>query len=108
MADLTLKLEDINYKIEIPGFWDNMEFAQQTLQEKKRIETKLERFRGLEKDIDDVDELIQLAEMEEDDSLVEEIRSIYDSYQERSEKMRIETLLYEEYDKNNSILSVHY
>lgn len=107
VANLTLKLEDINYKIEIPGFWNDMEFAQKTLQEKKRIETKLESFRALEKDIDDVDELIQLAQEEEDESLIEEIQSIYDSYQERSEKMRIETLLSEEYDKNNAILSVH-
>lgn len=107
VAGLTLKLEEINYKIEVPGFWDNMEFAQKALQEKKRIETKLERFEALKKDIQDVEELIQLAEEEEDESLVEDIQSIYRGYQERSEAMRIETLLSEEYDKNNAILSVH-
>lgn len=107
LANLKLKLEELNYQMEVPGFWDDMEFAQKTMQDKKRMETKLERFSALEKDVDDVEELIQLAEEENDDSLAEEIQTIYHSYQERSEAMRIETLLSEEYDKNNAILSVH-
>lgn len=102
-----MTLEDINYKIEVPGFWDNMEEAQKLLQEKKRVETKLARFHGLKKDIDDVEELILLAQEENDPSLAAEIQEIYRGYQEKSEELRIETLLSEEYDRNNAILSVH-
>ena len=51
--------------------------------------------------------MIELANEEEDESLLEEAESEVEAVKENLEKQRLQTLLTGEYDKNNAILTFH-
>ncbi len=106
-AGLTERLDEINKTSEEEGFWDDHEKAQKLLKEKKSIETKIDEYKTLEKDFEDVGILIDLAQEEEDQSMVPEIQKAYEDYKEKYEQLRIKTLLDGEYDGSNAIISIH-
>lgn len=106
-AGLTERLNEINKISEEDGFWDDHEKAQKLLKEKKSIETKIDEYKTLEKDFEDVGILIDLAQEEEDQSMVPEIQNAYEDYKEKFEQLRIKTLLDGEYDGSNAIISIH-
>jgi len=93
--------------MEAEGFWNDHEQAQKLLKEKKRIETKISEYTDLATEFEDVQVMIQLAEEEDDHSLIPDIEEAYASYKDKVEALRIKTLLDGEYDQNNAILSIH-
>lgn len=107
LAGLKDELDEMNRQVEAEGFWDDHEQAQKILKEKKRVETKVKEFTNHAAELEDIKVMIDLAEEEDDSSLVPEIKSMYEGYQTRAESLRIKTLLDGEYDANNAILSVH-
>jgi peptide chain release factor 2 len=89
-----------------PDFWDNIARAQEITQEAKRLSEKLERFKGIEQRLEDVEVLSELLEQEDVASaneLIEEIKALTGEI----EKFRIEILLSGEYDGNNALLTLH-
>lgn len=101
------RLSDIKIEMEIEGFWDNIDRAQKLLKEKKSLENKLTEFHELEGELSDIELLIEMAEEENDSELAAEIRRNYESFKEKAETLRLSTLLNEEYDSNNAIISIH-
>ncbi len=61
----------------------------------------------MKKEFDDIGILIELAQEEEDQSMVSEIQKSYEDYKKKFEELRIKTLLNGEYDSNNAIISIH-
>ena len=104
---LEARVTEINGIMEQDGFWDDHETAHKLMKEKKELENKLEEFHSLETDFEDIGVLIEMAEEEEDASMVEEIRESYANYQKKAETLRIKTLLDGEYDNNNAIIGIH-
>ena len=51
--------------------------------------------------------LVEMAIEENDESAAEEIQSELEAFKEKLEAMKLETLLTEEYDANNAILTFH-
>jgi len=100
-------LREIELISEAEGFWDDHETAQKLLKEKKMLDNKVEEFRGLETDIEDVEVLMELAQEAEDESLIPEIQQAYEKYKLELENLRLKTLLDGEYDNRNAIISVH-
>lgn len=107
LQGLTETLEEIKTKMEIEGFWDDHEEAQKLLKEKKRLETRVDAFTSIASEFSDVEVLISMAEEEDDSSLVPEIENAYRSYKQKSEELKIKTLLDGQYDSNNAIVSIH-
>lgn len=107
LQGLTETLEEIKTKMEIEGFWDDHEEAQKLLKEKKRLETRVDAFTSIASEFSDVEVLISMAEEEDDNSLVPEIENAYRSYKQKSEELKIKTLLDGQYDSNNAIVSIH-
>ncbi len=93
--------------MESVDFWDDHEEAQKVLKEKKMLETKIEEFESLVSSFEDLETLIELAEEEDDESLLPEIEEAQRKYTREFEDLRIKTLLHGEYDRNNAILSIH-
>lgn len=93
--------------MEEEDFWDDHEAAQKLLKEKKQLDTKVNEYKGLCRELEDVEILISLAEEEADESLIPEIQQAYSSYKREREALRIRTLLDGEYDGNNAIISLH-
>lgn len=107
VAGLTERLGQINRAAEEDGFWDDHEKAQKLLKEKKSIESKIEEYEELKKEFEDIGILIDLAQEEEDQSMVPEIQKAYEEYKKKYEDLRIKTLLNGEYDGSNAIISIH-
>ena len=90
-----------------PGFYDDMENSQKVLKRTSDLNNKVDSFNSLVEKYEDAMALIELADEEEDLSLFEEAESEVNGVQETVEKLRLQTLLTGEYDKNNAILTFH-
>ena len=95
------RIEELEADMEAPGFWDDTEKSQKAMKELKALKDAL--VRGLE----DTKTLIEMAEEENDASLLPEIDSEITTFEEHLEELRIETLLSGEYDRSNAILTLH-
>lgn len=100
-------MKEINQTAEEENFWNDHEQAQKLLKEKKSIEAKINEYNTLLREFEDIGVLIELAAEEEDESLIPEVRQMYDAFIKKSEDLRIKTLLNGEYDANNAIISIH-
>ncbi len=90
--------------METEGFWDELERAQKTLQEKKNLENRLASFEECESMLED----IELADsMSEDPEMAAEAEEKSHELEKKLEAIEISLLLNGEYDKNNAILSIH-
>ena len=115
LAKLEAEVERASREIEQDGFWNNLEYAQKVMREKKNMEDTLAEYHGLEKGLDDVAELIELAEMEEEagaaaedlELMVTEIQELFAATKDHLEQMRLRTLLTGKYAHNNAIVSIH-
>ena len=90
-----------------PDFYNDVKNSQKVLQKIKEQNTKIERFNALKTDWEDISTLVELAIAEDDDTLLEEITTGFESLKEKIENMKLETLLSGPYDKNNAIITLH-
>ncbi len=88
------------------GFWDDIKRAEEVTKESKRIKDKIDRFNSLVTRVEDVEVLSELIEEDDDESINEVITEIR-SIEKDVEEYRIELLLSGEYDRNDSILTLH-
>lgn len=90
-----------------PGFWDDMKNSQAVLQKAKNLKDKLAAFTEIETSQEDALMMIEMAEEENDASLVGDIKKTVETLTEQIDKMRLETLLSGKYDSSNAILTFH-
>lgn len=90
-----------------PGFWDDVENANKVNQRIKTLSNKLNRLQKLNSQADDLVTLMQMCDEEEDESLLPEIGTEYESLVSSVERLRLETLLKGPYDASDAVLSLH-
>ncbi|MCL1904341.1 MAG: peptide chain release factor 2 [Oscillospiraceae bacterium] len=88
-------------------FWTNTEAAQITQQKIGDLKNKIETFNKLSTSFDDVLTMIELANEEEDESMLEEITDLAVAARKELELQTLSTLLSGEYDSKNAILTLH-
>ena len=93
--------------MEEPGFWDNPDNSQKAMKELKHLKDTVEKYEALETAYEDVETLIEMGYEENDESLIPEIEEALTLFIEELEELRISTLLSDEYDDNNAILTLH-
>ena len=76
-----------------------MENSQKILQKTKQLKDKVERYNNLKSSWEDTLTLIELADEENDESMLSEIKKSVESVESELEKMTLETLLSGPYDK---------
>ena len=101
------EIQQLENKATEPGFWDDMEKSQVILQRTSALKDKVEGYNTLVGKYDDTMALIELADEDEDLSLLEEAQGEVQNIRESLEKQRLQTLLTGEYDKNNAIITFH-
>ena len=89
------------------GFWDDLEKSQKVLQKTSRLKDRVAKFDALESLYSDTITLIELADEEGDESLLEEVLADISKFEEELNAQRLETLLSGEYDSQNAILTFH-
>lgn len=107
MFSKSQRVEELERKMEEPGFWDDAEESQHVMKELKGLKDLLERIEGLTTQFDDIGLLIEMAYEENDESLIPEIAEELNSFETSFEEMRIQTLLSGEYDKDHAIVTLH-
>jgi peptide chain release factor 2 len=101
------EIAELEQKAAEPEFWNDLENSQKVLQKLKNVKARVDGFRGLVTDLEDVKTLNQLGIEEEDVSIIEEVSSGIQALREKLTKLKLETLLTGQYDKNNAILTLH-
>ena len=84
------------------GFWNNVAHSQQV-----QPQTKGEKYDKLRSAWDDLFTMCEMALEEDDGSMLDELKTEYDTLSEKLEEMRLSTLLTGEYDANNARLTFH-
>ncbi len=93
--------------MEDSSFWDDPEQSQTRLKELKSLKDSFDNYNELIKSRDDIRTFIEIAEDENDVSLVPDIETMYEDFVALFDKVRIRTLLCDEYDANNAILRLN-
>ena len=88
-----------------PGFWDDQERAAKVSAEHSRTQRKLDGYRKLEQDVDDLEALEEMAS--EDDSIAGELQEQYTSVRERLADLEMERLFSGDYDAGDAIVTVN-
>ena len=101
------ELERYHAMQEAPGFWDDPERSQKIVVQAKFLETKLEKYRTMTAQLEDLLTICEMALEEQDDSMLPELEEGFAQLSQRMEEARLETLLTGEYDGNNALLSFH-
>ena len=98
------ELERLHAMQEAPGFWDDPEKSQKIVVKIKQSENKLERYEKMLSLWDDLMTICEMAAEEDDDSMLDELKSGFASLATDMEACRLETLLTGKYDKNNALM----
>lgn len=107
MKSMKSEIEQLELRATEPGFWDDVEKSQQVLQKTGALKGKVEAYNALVSKYEDAMALIELANEEEDLSLLEEAQTEVEKVRESLEAQRLQTLLTGEYDSKNAILTFH-
>lgn len=93
--------------MEAPGFWDDVTHSQEIMKTLKGLKDTLETFRMVETQMEDIETMIEMAEEEQDETLIVEIQDMFSSFVETLETLKMRTLLSGEFDKDNAVVTLH-
>ena len=88
-----------------PGFWDDQERAAQVSAEHARTSRRVSTYRDLERDVEDLEPLAELAE--EDLEIASELEEQIRSVQERLEQLEEQRLFSGRYDTGDALVTVN-
>src|SRR6478672_5290201 len=88
-----------------PGFWDNQEQAAKVSAEHARVNRRLQTFRELERDVDDLEGLFELAD--DDPSLATELTEQLDGVEARLDELEEARLFSGSYDGGDALVTVN-
>ena len=98
IAGLRHERDELEQKMSVDGFWDDVENANKVNQRIKVLIAKIEKYEKLIARGDDLLTLIELADEEEDESMVPEVQAEYEAFSEAVEALK------EELDENTVML----
>ncbi|MBS3968724.1 MAG: peptide chain release factor 2, partial [Clostridia bacterium] len=102
-----ISVQKLEAMINQPGFWDDQQKAQEIMKQLNGLKAKIHQIQEMETYLEEVEIMCQLSEEENDTDLLKEIEAKLVSIEDEVEKLQIEVLLSEPYDKNNAIISLH-
>lgn len=93
--------------MEAPDFWNDVERSNEVMKTVKNLKDTLAAFDKVSDEYEEIGVLIEMADEENDSSLIPEIAELMESFKEHFETLRIQTLLSGEFDKDNAIVTLH-
>ena len=101
------RLEELNAKVEDPSLWNDPKGAQDVMRERRRLEQAIGATRAIEGDLQDTVELIEMAESEGDEALVDDGVKALAALADKAEKDKVAALLAGEADANNTYVEIN-
>jgi len=101
------RLDELNARVEDPTLWDDQKKAQEVMRERTRLDAAISATRAIETEKNDTAELIEMAEAEGDEALVNEAIQGLAALAERADEDKVRALLAGEADSNDTYLEIH-
>ena len=105
--NLRVKLKELEAELEKPEVWSDIEKSKHLSREAQGVRNKLEVFDKANKAVSDAEVMIQLAEEEGDESVLEEVDKDLSEAEKEIEEIRLRTLLKGKYDSCDAIMTLH-
>ena len=101
------KIKELEEKTTKDGFWDDAKNTTIVLSELKQCQNKLNKYKKIRENLQNLIDLNELLTQEEDTELINELLTNTHQLQKEIDKLEIETLFSGKYDKNNAIITIH-
>ncbi|WP_168014042.1 peptide chain release factor 2 [Halomonas salinarum] len=100
------RLEEVTRELEDPSVWSDPDYAQKLGKERASLEAVVETIETLEQGLADNGDLLELAEMEEDQDTVDEVSRELDGLQASLAKLEFRRMFSGDLDENNAYLDI--
>ncbi|MDO4342448.1 MAG: peptide chain release factor 2 [Eubacteriales bacterium] len=104
---LKAELKELEDQMGAADFWNDVDAANKVNQRAKMLQAKINRFEKLVSMGDDLETLVEMAEEEDDESLVEDLKKELSAFSEKVQALKLELLLKGPYDSCDAVLSLH-
>ncbi len=101
------RLEEFNARVEAPDLWDDPQKAQKLMQDRQALVDAVGVHDGIEQDLKDTIDLIELGELEDDEEVVKDAEQSLQMLAKKAAEKELEALLNGEADSNDTFLEVH-
>ncbi|MBB5684744.1 peptide chain release factor 2 [Sphingobium boeckii] len=101
------RLDELNARVEDPTLWNDPRAAQEVMRERRRLDEAINATRAIETELADTAELMEMAEAEGDDDMVNDGLESLAALAARAETDKVKALLAGEADPNDAYLEVH-
>lgn len=101
------ELKELESKTTENDFWNDTDNSSKVLKQINSLKSKVEGFKKLNNELNNLLEMSELLQVEEDEELVKDLLKSTDTLEKDIEKLEITTLLSGKYDNNNAILTIH-
>ena len=101
------QVEVLEKESQATDFWDDQQTAQAKMQELSDLRDFVETWQNIDRQVKDALEMIEMAEAEEDDSMVDELTEEVDSLEKLLDDLEFRLALSGKHDKDSALLSIH-
>lgn len=101
------ELKELESKTTENDFWNDTDNSSKVLKQINSLKSKVEGFKKLNNELNNLLEMSELLQVEEDEELAKELLKSTYTLEKDMEKLEITTLLSGKYDNNNAILTIH-
>ena len=88
-------------------FWEDTDNSSKVLAKMKMLKSDVEKYNNIENQYEEAVTYLELAQEENDTNSFKEAKNIANKLQNNLEKLEVNTLLSDDYDKNNAIITIH-
>jgi peptide chain release factor 2 len=101
------RLEELNARVEDQALWNDPKAAQVVMRERRRLEEAIGATRATQAELDDTVELLEMAEAEGDDAMIDDGIAQLAAMAEKAESDKVAALLAGEADANDTYIEVN-
>jgi peptide chain release factor 2 len=101
------RLDELNNRVEDPALWNDAKAAQEVMRERRRLDEAIGATKAISAELEDTIELIEMAEAEGDEAMVDDAVASLAALAERAEKDKVQALLAGEADANDTYVEIN-
>ncbi|WP_139051934.1 peptide chain release factor 2 [Roseibium sp. TrichSKD4] len=102
-----VRLDELNAASEDPELWNDPTKAQKLMRERQQLDDGINGVKGLEQDLADNMELIELGELEGDQSVIKDAEDALRGLKDKVNELQLQSLLSGEADGNDTYLEIN-
>ncbi len=107
ISGLEQELNSLEQQTVEPNFWNNSQNSSIILKKITNLKTKIQNFKKVKIEFDNIYELNELLKSESDEELEKELLTGINQLKSNIDRLEISTLLSGKYDANNAIITLH-